>query len=282
MQKRAANTVRALVESPENFIVSIHDHGAGGHLNCLSELVEDTGGHINLDALPIGDPTLSDKELIGNESQERMGLVVPNAHMDTLKKIADRERSPMYNVGTVTNDHRFVFESAKNGNKPMDFNLEDMFGSSPKTIMEDQTITKTYAKLNYDQNHFATYLSQVLKLESVACKDWLTNKVDRCVGGKVAKQQCVGPLQLPLNNVGVMALDYKSQHGIATSIGHAPIAALIDPTAGSRNAITEALTNIIWAPLEEDLKVFLCLPIDVAMQKPWRRCSLIRSRKRNF
>ena len=136
----------------------------------------------------------------------------------------------------------------------MDFNLEDMFGSSPKTIMEDQTITKTYAKLSYDQNHFATYLSQVLKLESVACKDWLTNKVDRCVGGKVAKQQCVGPLQLPLNNVGVMALDYKSQSGIATSIGHAPIAALIDPTAGSRNAITEALTNIIWAPLEEDLK----------------------------
>ena len=254
MQKRAANTVRALVESPENFIVSIHDHGAGGHLNCLSELVEDTGGHINLDALPVGDPTLSDKELIGNESQERMGLVVPKAHMDTLKKIADRERSPMYNVGTVTNDHRFVFESAKNGNKPMDFNLEDMFGSSPKTIMEDQTITKTYTKLDYDQKHFATYLSQVLKLESVACKDWLTNKVDRCVGGKVAKQQCVGPLQLPLNNVGVMALDYKSEHGIATSIGHAPIAALIDPTAGSRNAITEALTNIIWAPLEEDLK----------------------------
>ncbi len=254
MQKRAANTVRALVESPENFIVSIHDHGAGGHLNCLSELVEDTGGHINLDALPVGDPTLSDKELIGNESQERMGLVVPKAHIDTLKKIADRERSPMYNVGTVTNDHRFVFESAKNGNKPMDFNLEDMFGSSPKTILEDQTITKTYAKLNYDQKHFSTYLSQVLKLESVACKDWLTNKVDRCVGGKVAKQQCVGPLQLPLNNVGVMALDYKSEHGIATSIGHAPIAALIDPTAGSRNAITEALTNIIWAPLEEDLK----------------------------
>ena len=192
MQKRAANTIRAIVESQENFIVSIHDHGAGGHLNCLSELVEETGGHINLDALPIGDPTLSDKELIGNESQERMGLIVPNAHMDTLKKIADRERSPMYNVGKVTNDHRFVFESAKNGNKPMDFNLEDMFGSSPKTIMEDQTITKTYAKLSYDQNHFATYLSQVLKLESVACKDWLTNKVDRCVGGKLLNNNVLG------------------------------------------------------------------------------------------
>ena len=253
MQKRAANTVRALVESPENFIVSIHDHGAGGHLNCLSELVEETGGHINLDALPVGDPTLSDKELIGNESQERMGLVVPKNHIDTLKRIAERERSPMYTVGNVTNDKRFVFKSKKHGNKPMDFNLDDMFGSSPKTIIEDHTVKKEYAPLTWNVSELNTYLEQVLKLEAVACKDWLTNKVDRCVGGKVAKQQCIGPLQLPLNNVGVMALDYKSENGIATSIGHAPILGLIDPTAGSRCAITEALTNIIWAPLKNGI-----------------------------
>jgi len=253
MQKRAANTIRGMVESEENFIVSIHDHGAGGHLNCLSELVEDTGGHINLDALPVGDSTLSDKELIGNESQERMGLVISKDHIDTLQKIAERERSPMYTVGTVTNDKRFVFESAKKGNKPMDLNLEDMFGSSPKTILEDNTLVKNYAAPDYDESLLKIYLEHVLKLEAVACKDWLTNKVDRCVGGKVAKQQCVGPLQLPLNNVGVMALDYKNGHGVATSIGHAPIAALIDPSAGSRNAITEALTNIVWAPLENEL-----------------------------
>ena len=254
MQKRAANAVRGMIESPENFIVSIHDHGAGGHLNCLSELVEDTGGEIDLDQLPVGDPTLSNKELIGNESQERMGLVISEKHIDTLQRIADRERSPMYTVGKVTNDHRFVFESKSNGNKPMDFNLEDMFGSSPKTILKDQTIVRNYAAVSYTANLFKTYLEAVLKLESVACKDWLTNKVDRCVGGKVAKQQCVGPLQLPLNNVGVMALDYASQEGIATSIGHAPISALIDPKAGSRVAITEALTNIIWAPLKEGLQ----------------------------
>ncbi|MDG1308952.1 MAG: phosphoribosylformylglycinamidine synthase [Flavobacteriaceae bacterium] len=254
MQKRAANAVRGMIESEENFIVSIHDHGAGGHLNCLSELVEDTGGHIDLDQLPVGDPTLSNKELIGNESQERMGLVIAKKHIDSLQKIADRERSPMYTVGDVTGDHRFVFESKSKGNKPMDFNLEDMFGSSPKTILEDQTVIRNYKSAAYDSSLFQTYLEDVLKLESVACKDWLTNKVDRCVGGKVAKQQCVGPLQLPLNNVGVMALDYSSQEGIATSIGHAPVAALIDPKAGSRAAITEALTNIIWAPLKEGLQ----------------------------
>ena len=254
MQKRAANAVRGMVESEENFIVSIHDHGAGGHLNCLSELVEDTGGKIDLDKLPVGDPTLSDKEIIGNESQERMGLVIANKHLDTLQRIAERERSPMYQVGDVTGNHRFTFESATQGNKPMDLALTDMFGSSPKTIMTDKTIHRNYEKVTYNSEDFYTYLEQVLQLEAVACKDWLTNKVDRCVGGKVAKQQCVGQLQIPLNNVGVVALDYKGKEGIATSIGHAPISGLINPEAGSRNAITEALTNIIWAPLKDGLK----------------------------
>ena len=254
MQKRAANAVRGMVESDENYIVSIHDHGAGGHLNCLSELVEDTGGHIDLDALPVGDPTLSAKEIIGNESQERMGLVISENHIDTLNKIAERERSPMYTVGDVTENHRFTFESQSKGDKPMDLALEDMFGSSPKTILTDKTIARHYNDVSYSASDFYNYLDQLLQLEAVACKDWLTNKVDRCVGGKVAKQQCVGPLQLPLNNVGVMALDYKGKEGIATSIGHAPISALIDPEAGSKNAITEALTNIIWAPLKDNLK----------------------------
>ncbi|GAA3786648.1 phosphoribosylformylglycinamidine synthase [Corallibacter vietnamensis] len=254
MQKRAANAVRGMVESDENFIVSIHDHGAGGHLNCLSELVEDTGGHIDLDKLPVGDPTLSDKEIIGNESQERMGLVIAEKHLETLQKIADRERSPMYTVGTVTGDHRFTFQSKTKGNKPMDLAMEDMFGSSPKTIMTDNTVTRNYTDVAYNKDKFYDYLDQLLQLEAVACKDWLTNKVDRCVGGKVAKQQCVGPLQIPLNNVGVMALDFKGKEGIATSIGHSPISGLIDPVAGSRNSITEALTNIIWAPLKDGLK----------------------------
>lgn len=253
MQKRAANAIRGLVESDNNPIVSIHDHGAGGHLNCLSELVEETGGLINLDQLPVGDPTLSAKEIIGNESQERMGLVIGQKDIATLQRIADRERSPMYEVGDVTNDHRFTFESKSTGEKPMDYALEDFFGSSPKTIMNDKTITRNYSNSEYNTNEIPTYLNHVLRLEAVACKDWLTNKVDRCVGGKVAKQQCAGPLQLPLNNVGVMALDYKGKEGIATSIGHAPISALIDPVAGSRNAIAEALSNLVWAPLKDGL-----------------------------
>jgi phosphoribosylformylglycinamidine synthase len=254
MQKRAANAVRGMVESDINPIVSIHDHGAGGHLNCLSELVEDTGGKINIDALPVGDPTLSAKEIIGNESQERMGLVIGKKDMDTLQRVADRERSPMYQVGEVTADHQFTFESKKTGQKPMDFALSDMFGSSPETIMTDTTIDRDYTAATYHVSDIKKYTSEVLSLEAVGCKDWLTNKVDRCVTGKVAKQQCAGPLQLPLNNCGVMALDYNGKQGVATSIGHSPISGLIDPVAGSRNSITESLTNIIWAPLDKGLK----------------------------
>jgi phosphoribosylformylglycinamidine synthase len=254
MQKRAANAIRGMVESDFNKIVSIHDHGAGGHLNCLSELIEETGGKIDLDKLPVGDPTLSAKEIIGNESQERMGLVIGEKDIDTLKRIAKRERSPFYEVGVVTDNNKFTFESKSTGEKPMNFNLEDMFGSSPKTVMNDSTIHRNYSNLEYDQSKIKEYLLNTLSLEAVACKDWLTNKVDRCVTGKVAKQQCVGPLQLPLNNCGVVALDYNGKEGVATSIGHAPISALIDPVAGSRNSIAEALSNIIWAPLEEGLK----------------------------
>ncbi len=254
MQKRAANAVRGMVESDVNTIVSIHDHGAGGHLNCLSELVEDTGGKIDLDKLPVGDPTLSAKEIIGNESQERMGLVIGKQNAALLKRIAERERSPMYEVGDVTGDDRFTFESNTTGEKPMDVNLSDIFGSSPKTILTDSSVARTYADGEYALEFFHDYLDQVLQLEAVACKDWLTNKVDRCVGGRVAKQQCAGPLQLPLNNVGVMALDFKGKEGIATSIGHSPISGLIDPSAGSKNSIAEALTNIIWAPLKDGLQ----------------------------
>ncbi len=254
MQKRVANAIRAMVENDVNPIVSIHDHGAGGHLNCLSELVEDTGGIIDIDKLPIGDATLSDKEIIGNESQERMGLVISKKHLNILEEICKRERAPIYEVGKVTNDHNFTFYRSSTGEKPMNLHLEDMFGSSPKTIMEDCNVETHFQQPHYSSNHFNQYLKNVLQLEAVACKDWLTNKVDRCVGGKVAKQQCTGALQLPLNNCGVMALDYKGKNGIATSIGHSPITALANPEAGSRNAITEALTNIIWAPLEEGLK----------------------------
>ncbi|MDL2212566.1 phosphoribosylformylglycinamidine synthase [Bacteroides sp. OttesenSCG-928-D19] len=252
MQKRANNVVRALCEEDENPIVSIHDHGSAGHVNCLSELVEESGGLIDMSKLPVGDKTLSAKEIIANESQERMGLLIKEEAIDYVRKIAERERAPMYVVGETTGDHRFAFEQA-DGVRPFDLSVDQMFGSSPKTYMRDNTVERHYDNPVYETAQLHDYLTKVLQLEAVACKDWLTNKVDRSVTGKVARQQCQGELQLPLSDCGVVALDYRGEKGIATSIGHAPQAALADPAAGSVLAVSEALTNIVWAPLADGL-----------------------------
>lgn len=253
MQKRVSNVIRTLSESDNNPIVSIHDHGAGGHLNCLSELVELTGGIIDVSKLPVGDPTLSSKEIVGNESQERMGMIVPAETTEAIKRIAERERSPMYVVGKTTDDMKFVFEQA-DGKRPIDLKLEDFFGKAPRTIMRDETVEEYFSNPEYKLLSLKGHLSNVLQLEAVACKDWLTNKVDRSVTGKVARQQCQGEIQLPLSDLGAVALDYRGRSGIATSIGHAPQVAMVDSEAGSVIAIAEALTNIVFAPLEDGIQ----------------------------
>jgi len=252
MQKRAYNVVRALCEEDENPIVSIHDHGSAGHVNCLSELVEECGGLIHMDKLPIGDETLSAKEIIANESQERMGLLIDEKAIEHVRKIAERERAPMYTVGETTGDHRFAFEQA-DGVRPFDLAVDQMFGSSPKTYMIDKTVERKYDVVTYDAAQLDEYVERVLQLEAVACKDWLTNKVDRCVTGRVARQQCQGELQLPLSDCGAATLDYRGNKGIATAIGHAPQAALANPEAGSVLAVSESLTNLVWAPLADGM-----------------------------
>ena len=254
MQKRVYNAIRALCELDNNPVVSIHDHGAGGHLNCLSELVEATGGIIDISKLPVGDPTLSAREIVGNESQERMGLVMKKINIDTFKKIAERERAPIYIIGEVTGDQQFTLVNPLTKEKPIDLALSSLFGDPPKTIMDDIADQSAYSKLEYSINNIHEYIEQLLQIEEVACKDWLTNKVDRSVSGRIAKQQCAGELQLPINNLGAIALDYRGKKGMATSIGHAPAAGLVDPAAGSVLSIAEALTNIIWAPLQDKLR----------------------------
>jgi len=265
MQKRAYNLVRALCEEEVNPVVSIHDHGSAGHVNCLSELVEECGGLIDMTKLPIGDPTLSAKEIIANESQERMGLLIQEEHIDHVRKIAERERAPLYVVGETTGDAHFAFEQG-DGVRPFDLDVAQMFGHSPKTVMVDETVVRKYEDVA--PNNFPTgdtsspmpptgglrgALTAVLSLEAVACKDWLTNKVDRSVTGKIARQQCQGEIQLPLSDCGVVALDYRGRKGIATALGHAPQAGLADPAAGSVLSVAESLTNIVWAPLTEGL-----------------------------
>lgn len=252
MQKRAYNLVRALCEEDVNPVVSIHDHGSAGHVNCLSELVEECGGQIDMTKLPIGDKTLSSKEIIANESQERMGLLIDEKHIEHVRKIAERERAPLYVVGETTGDAHFSFVQG-DGVKPFDLDVAQMFGHSPVTYMKDNIVERHYCDVTYTADKLEEYVSRVLQLEAVACKDWLTNKVDRSVTGKIARQQCQGRIQLPLSDCGVVALDYRGKKGIATALGHAPQAGLASPEAGSVLSVAESLTNIVWAPLEEGL-----------------------------
>jgi phosphoribosylformylglycinamidine synthase len=254
MQKRVYNALRAMAESDKNPVISLHDHGAGGHLNCLSELVEERGGTIDIKKLPIGDPTLSAKEIVGNESQERMGLVMKKKDVDTIVHVAERERAPIYVIGEVTGDNQFTFINPETGEKPIDLKLEDFFGKPPRTYMRDKSVNASFKDIVYNQSDLEKYLEMVLQLEEVGCKDWLTNKVDRSVTGRIAKQQCAGEIQLPLNDLGAIALDYRGKSGMATALGHAPAAGLIDPAAGSLLSIAESLTNIIWAPLADGLR----------------------------
>lgn len=159
-----------------------------------------------------------------------MGFIINAEDIPLVERIAQRERAPMYIVGETTDDHRFVFTQA-DGVKPIDLEMDDMFGNSPKTVMTDSTVNRTFENPAVSDDELNTYIKNVLSLEAVACKDWLTNKVDRSVTGRIARQQCQGELQLPLSDCGVVALDYHGKSGIATSIGHAPQAALADSAA---------------------------------------------------
>ena len=256
MQKRVFNVVRALSEISENPVRSIHDHGAGGHMNCLAELLEGEGGTVWLSRLPLGDPTLSAREIICNESQERMGLLVSAESLPLVEQLAERERSPIYEVGEVTGNNCFVVE-VEEGNRPVDLPMDLLLGSSPKTIIRDETVSLGLSPVAINirtGDGFVDALAGVISLEGVACKDWLTNKVDRSVTGRVAQQQCVGPLHLPLADVGVVALDYSGSAGIATALGHAPVAGIVDEESGSVLSVTEALLNLVWAPLTRGLE----------------------------
>lgn len=163
MQKRANNLVRALCEEDVNPVVSIHDHGSAGHVNCLSELVEECGGLIDMSKLPIGDKTLSSKEIIANESQERMGLLIQEEHIEHVRKIAERERAPMYVVGETTGDAHFAFQQA-DGVRPFDLDVAQMFGHSPKTYMRDNTVERKYEDVTYDEAKLNEYVARVLRL----------------------------------------------------------------------------------------------------------------------
>ncbi|MDA0709099.1 MAG: phosphoribosylformylglycinamidine synthase, partial [bacterium] len=258
MEQKLNRVIRACVElGDENPIVSIHDQGAGGNCNVLKEIVEPEGARIDIRSVIVGDNTLSVLEIWGAEFQENSALLVRPENADLFDALCKREKMLYAFVGEVTGDGKIVVYDRESDTTPVDLDLDKVLGDMPqKTFAFDRFSIKRQALSLPDPLGVDEALDRVLRLVSVGSKRFLTNKVDRSVTGLIAQQQCVGPLQLPVADVAVIAQSHFSTTGAATAIGEQPIKGLIDPAAMARMCVGEMLTNIAWAQISavEDIK----------------------------
>src|SRR6218665_3367427 len=249
-----------------NPILSIHDQGAGGNGNVLKEICDPSGALIRLSGFQLGDPTLSVLDMWGAEYQESNALLVRSTDTNLLKGIAWRERCPVSFVGSITGDGKIRLEDNRPSEDeelktkrpkttisyPVDLDLKLFLGEMPQKVFNLKrgvTLCKPIALP--DGLALCEALERVLRLPSVASKRYLVNKVDRSVSGLVAQQQCVGPLHTPLAHVDVVALSHLDTVGAATAIGEQTIKILVDPCAGARMSVGEALTNLVFAQISE-------------------------------
>ena len=251
MEQKMNRVIRACIEMGDNNpIVSIHDQGAGGPANVLKELVEKAGGRIELRRIKLGDPTLSVLKIWIAEYQERCGFLINPARIAEFKSICEREKVNCEILGEVTGDGRFVVHDEKDDSTPVNLNLAKVLGNMPQKTFKDARNEPSLKPLALpDGLSVEEALSRVLRNLAVGSKRFLTNKVDRSVTGLIARQQCCGPLQLTVGDVAVIAQSHFGLTGAATSIGEQPIKMLVNPEAGARMAVGEALTNIVWAQI---------------------------------
>ena len=258
MEQKMNRVIRACIEmGRQNPIASAHDQGAGGPANVLKELVEKAGGRIELRRIKLGDPTLSVLKIWIAEYQERCGFLIPPERIEEFKSICEREKVNCEVLGEVTGDGRFVVHDEKDDSTPVNLNLAKVLGNMPQKTFKDERKTASLKPFELpDGLTVEEALSRVLRSLSVGSKRFLTNKVDRSVTGLIARQQCCGPLQLTVGDLAVISQSHFGLTGAATSIGEQPIKMLVDPKAGARMAVGEALTNIVWAQISglEDIK----------------------------
>jgi phosphoribosylformylglycinamidine synthase len=235
-----------------SLIEVIHDQGAGGPANVLKELVEKSGGRVEIRNIRVGDPTMSVLEIYVAEYQERCGFLIDPDNIEKFKAICAREKVSCEVLGEVTGDLRFVLHDASDDTTPVDIDLPELLGNIPQKTFTDRRLPFGAAPLELPADlTVATALHDVLRLVSVGSKRFLTSKVDRAVTGLIARQQCCGPLQLTVGDVAVVAQSHFGTTGIATAIGEQSIKMLVDPAAGARMAVGEALTNLVFAKIED-------------------------------
>jgi len=258
MEQKMNRVIRACIEMGErNPIISIHDQGAGGPANVLKELVEKAGGKIEIRRIKLGDPTLSVLKIWIAEYQERCGLLIEPERIKEFEEICNREKVNCEILGIVTGDGRFIVHDERDDTTPVNLNLDKVLGNIPQKTFIDKKIDARLEPINLpDDITLEAALLLVLKDLAVGSKRFLTNKVDRSVTGLIAQQQCCGPLQLTVADMAIIAQTHFGLTGAATSIGEQPIKMLVDPKAGARMSVGEAITNIMWAYIGriEDIK----------------------------
>ncbi len=257
MEQKMNRVIRACNEMGDKTIIDvIHDQGAGGPANVLKELVEHSGGKIEIRNIRVGDPTMSVLEIYVAEYQERNGFLISPENIEQFQAICKREKVACEVLGEVTGDLRFIVHDEQDDSTPVDLELNEVLGDIPQKTFEDSRLDPGLAPLSLPEElTVREALTKVLQLVSVGSKRFLTNKVDRAVTGLIARQQCCGPLQLTVADVAVVAQSHFGLTGGATAIGEQPIKMLVDPAAGARMAVGEAWTNLVWAKIDDPEQV---------------------------
>lgn len=271
MENKLNRVVRACIEMGDrNPILAIHDQGAGGNGNVLKELVEPgfAGAVIFSKEFQLGDPTINALELWGAEYQENNAILCKMEDRSLLEEICNRERCPICFVGIVTGDGRVTliesnatdltaalksdFRNFLKSPLPFDLELKHVLGEMPKREYQLERLPVNLKSLQLDiQFDHSGTLERVLSLVVVGSKRYLTNKVDRCVTGLIAQQQCVGPLHTPLADYALVAVSHFGKEGLASSIGTQPIKGLLDAGAMARMSVAEALSNLVFVRITE-------------------------------
>ncbi|OGQ96378.1 MAG: phosphoribosylformylglycinamidine synthase [Deltaproteobacteria bacterium RIFOXYD12_FULL_57_12] len=252
MEQKMNRVIRACVEMGDASLLAVaHDQGAGGPGNVLKELVEKSGGRIDIRQIRVGDPTMSVLEIYVAEYQERNGVLVKPDNIEKFKAVCEREKVACEVLGEVTADGRFVVHDEANNTTPVDLELSEVLGNIPQKTFEDKRLNPQLSPVTLPVGlTVRAALADVLRLVAIGSKRFLTNKVDRSVTGLIAQQQCCGPLQATVADVAVIAQSHFGLAGAATAIGEQPIKMLVDPAAGARLAVGEALTNLVWARID--------------------------------
>ena len=260
MERRCQEVIdRCWALGEHNPIVSVHDVGAGGLSNAIPEILNDAGrgGRIELRAVPCDEPGMSPMQIWSNESQERYVLAIAPERMDDFIALCERERCPYAVVGEATEERDLVVGDAQFGNSPVELPMDMLLGKTPKMLRDVKRLTYAKPELDFTGVSVEEAAYRVLRLPTVASKSFLITIGDRTVTGQVARDQMVGPWQVPVADVAVTVSDYVGYTGEAMSMGERSPAALLHAAASARMAVGEVLTNIAAAPIESLRKINL-------------------------